>query len=119
MYGLPENFDASFLVDRNLEMICFNINQVTFLFDEHTMITVEGSVLHQLSESDDISSPVSPPIYESSLMQLLERSVSRAFGDEDGTLTLVFDNGHVLKCLDTYSKRESYQIVHGEHVVIV
>ena len=73
MYGLPEDFDGSFLVDRNLEMICFNINQVTFLFDEHTMITVEGSVLHQLSESDTISTAISPPIYESSLMQLLAK----------------------------------------------
>lgn len=104
MYGLPENF---------------NINQVTFLFDEHTMIIVEGGVLHQLSESDDISSAISPPIYESSLMQLLEHSISKAFGDKTGTLTMVSDNGHILKCLDTSSKYESYQIVHGEQVIIV
>jgi hypothetical protein len=118
MYGLPKDFDASFLVGLTLEMVCFNINQVYLHFSDHVMITIEGDLVHQISPSDDTSN-ISPPIHESNLMQLLEHSVSNAFGDDEGTLTMVFDNGQTLKCLDTSPNYESYQIKHGEHIIIV
>jgi hypothetical protein len=40
------------------------------------------------------------PFSESDLMQLLEHKISAVSGKKDGTLTLVFDDGQILKCYD-------------------
>ena len=119
MYGLPKDFDATFLVGLTLEMICFNINQVYLHFSDHVMITIEGDFLYQVSPSDNASRTTSPPILKSNLMQLLEHSVSKASGDKDGTLTMVFDNGQIIKLLDTLPNYESYKFKHGERTIIV
>lgn len=119
MYGLPKDFDASFLVGLTLEMVCFNINQVYLHFSSHVLITIEGDFLYQASASDNTARTTRPPILETNLTKLLEHSVSRASGDKDGTLTMVFDNGHVLKCLDTSPNYEAYKIKHGDRTIIV
>ncbi|MHB8755297.1 MAG: DUF6188 family protein [Candidatus Acidiferrales bacterium] len=118
MYGLPANFDSSFLVGRNLEMICFSSSQVYLHFDDQVTITIEGEFSYQLQRSEPDVQAIHMPIMESKLMHLLEHSISEAAGDGNGTLTLVFDNGHVLKCFEA-SGYESYQIKHGAARLIV
>lgn len=118
MYGLPVDFDGSFLVGRNLEMICFSSNQIYLHFDDHVTVTIEGEFSYRPQPSEADAQPIHMPIMESKLMQLLEHSISEAAGDEDGTLTLVFDNGHVLKCFEA-SGYESYQIKHATGRLIV
>lgn len=118
MYGLPVDFDGSFLVGRNLEMICFSSNQIYLHFDNQVTVTIEGEFSYQPQRCEADAQPSHIPIMESKLMQLLEHSISEAAGDEDGTLTLVFDNGHVLKCFDA-SDYESYQINYGTGRLII
>ena len=119
MYKLPQNFDATFLIGRKLEMICFNANQVYLHFDGSVTITIESAFSHQHTRSEANMSIIKVPVSESDLMQLLEHAISAASGDTDGTLTVVFDNGHTLKCFDTSPQYESYQIKRGESVIIV
>ena len=52
-------------------------------------------------------------------MQLAGHSVVSATGIEDGTLTLTFDNGHVLQCLDDKLNFECFSFTDGEKVWIV
>ena len=75
MFGLPENFDGTFFVGRTLEMICFNINQVFFHFDDHITVRVEGSFAYERGPSESEASPLHPPVPTSNLMELLEHSV--------------------------------------------
>ena len=43
----------------------------------------------------------------------------KAFGDDEGTLTMEFDDGQILQCLEARSPYESYQIIQGDHQIIV
>jgi hypothetical protein len=119
MYGLPTNFDGKFLVGLTLEQICFNQNQVALHFDNDVSIVVESAFSHEGYQSASPAQPLDVPVASSDLMQLLGCSISNASGDKAGTLTLVFDNGHALKCFDTAREYESYRIEHGGKVVIV
>lgn len=119
MYGLPENFDASFFVGRTLEMIRFNANQIYLHFDDHMTITIEGSFSHQHARSSTNPQVVSVPVKQSALMQLLEQKVISVSADRDGTLTLVFDDGQIFTCYDQSANYESYQIKHGDEVIVV
>ena len=118
MYGLPENFDTSFIQGQTLEMVSFNANQLYLHFSGHVMITVEATFLYQESASQP-AKPVQVPVKESNLMQLVEHTVTKASGDKNGTLSLFFDNGQTFQCFDSSKNYESYQIKIGEKVVIV
>jgi hypothetical protein len=113
MYGLPKDFDGSFLVGRTLEMVCFNQTQVYLHFDEHVSIAIESAFSCGTEEVVDV------PVKESHLMELLGSSVSVARGDENGTLGLLFDGGQVLKIYDTTKQYESYTITYGGKEIIV
>ena len=51
-------------------------------------------------------------------MVLLGHSILKAFGDDEGTLTIEFDNGRVLQCFDQPAY-EAYHIIQGEDEIIV
>ena len=118
MYGLPPNFDTSVFVGKTLQMICFNANQIYLHFASDLVLTIEGKFLHKKGAADQLAQALAVPITTSDLMLLLERSVSIASGSEDGTLTLVFDNRHILKCFDD-RQYESYRIKNGDEEIII
>jgi hypothetical protein len=118
MYGLPKDFDAPSLIGLTLEMVCFNISQIYLHFDHHVMITVEGTLTYQSKLNGNVQK-LSPPVVETNLMQLVGHKVTHAVGTPDGTLSLTFDNGHVVECLDDSPDYESYQIAIGGKTVVV
>lgn len=119
MYGLPSDFDAKFLFERTLEQICFNQNQIALHFDDNISIIVESAFSHDGNQPPSETRVIEVPVSHSDLMQLVGFSVSDASGDKDGTLTLVFDNGHVFRCFDTSPKYESYKIdVRGTTIIV-
>ena len=81
-------------------------------------MTIEGKFLHKKGAQTHLAPVLAVPTITSDLMLLLERSVSIASGSEDGTLTLVFDNRHILKCFDD-RHYESYRIKNGDEEIIV
>ena len=96
MYGLPSDFDAKVFVERTLEQICFNQNQIALHFDDNVSIIVESAFSHDGNQPLSETRVVEVPVSHSDLMQLVGFSVSEASGDKDGTLTLVFDNATFL-----------------------
>src|SRR5262245_46744506 len=118
MYGLPPDFDIKIFVGRNLELICFNENQIALHFNDDLSIVIESAFSHQ-SESSSKTQVAEIPVLESDLMQLLGRTITEGSGDKNGTLTLKFDNGHILNVFDTSSQYESYQIKYRGNVMII
>jgi len=118
MYGLPKDHDASFLVGHTLEMICFTENTISFHFGDKIIITVEGVFSYQESKDDRDIELIEVPVKESNLMYLMGKEVSHAQCSEDGTLSLQFNNGHVLRCHDT-PHYESYKIARGDEEIII
>jgi len=119
MYGLPVDFTGAFFVGRTLESITFSENAVILAFDGRVSVSVESSLRHQFAADNGQGTVQSLPLSESKLMQLLGRSVTKAEGDRDGTLTLLFDNEHVLYVFDDQAQYESYLINDGEHEIVV
>jgi hypothetical protein len=117
MYGLPKDFDGSSLIGRTLEMVCFNLNQISLHFGDHVMITVEGALTYQ--SVSGVVQKLSPPVVETNIMQLVGRELVRVVGSPGGTLSLTFDNGHIVECLDTSADYESYRISFGGQMIIV
>ncbi|MHC4525129.1 MAG: DUF6188 family protein [Planctomycetota bacterium] len=113
MYGLPKDFDGTFLVGRTLEMVCFAQYQVFLHFDPEITITIESSFSYQ---SDQM---ISVPVKKSDLMNLLGISVKEVQGDKNGTLSLTFTNGEILKIYDNSEQYESYRIAYKGTEIIV
>jgi len=118
MYKLPSDFDTTFLIGAVLEMICFNANQIYFHFNRNISFVVENNVFYTEARTA-VEKKVDVSCNESNLMQLLEHAIEQAKADSSGTLTTVFDNGAVLKLVDTSEQYESYKIVVGDKVTIV
>ena len=106
MYKLPYNFDGSFLIGRILEQVCFNLNQICLHFDNNVSIVVESSFSYQYLDCEQNCQLIDVPVLKSDIMQLLGEQVSHVSGDEKGTLSLIFDNGHIFRCYDTSTQYE-------------
>jgi hypothetical protein len=119
MYKLPKDFTGAFLIGRTLESIHFSTNNVILHFSDDVVITIESTFLHYDTRSEAMSQVASIPVIQSSLMRLLGQPISEASGDEQGTLTLTFKNGHVLEIYDSATHYESYSIKHGDRLIIV
>jgi hypothetical protein len=118
MYGLPADFDGKILIGRNLEQVSFTENQILLNFDRDVSIDIGSAFSHRPLESI-FTARTEVPVTVSDLMWLLGRSVSDASGDDEGTLRVRFDNGHIVEIFDTSPQYESYQIRYGEKVIIV
>jgi hypothetical protein len=112
MYGLPADYDASFFVGRELEGVFFSVNTIHFHFADAVSITLTGSFVHRRT-IDDPGETQTVPVASSSLMTLTGKQVREARATPDGTLTLTFDDGQVLVCLDESGPYESYEIQNG------
>jgi hypothetical protein len=120
MNRIPADVDISVLNDHTLEMICFNANQIYFHFDGHISIVAETNFKYEQSPGGNDTSEISIPATQSDLMKLLEHRVSNSLIEEQHILTIVFDNGHVLRFSDTApGLYESYRLTIGNRTIIV
>lgn len=118
MYGLPPDFDATVIMGKRLDLVCFSANTITLSFEGYILITIMGSFTYQ-KNLNVIANKQSVPVSCSALMSLTDKVVQHAEGSQDGTLTLHFDNGHVLTLLDDSQEYESYNIRVGSKEIIV
>lgn len=118
MYGLPKEVDLTFLEKQTLVQVCFGSNQVILNFHENVSISIESSFLCGEGEVAMFTYET-PTEAAPALLKFLHADVTTALGEVDGTLTLRFNNGGVLKILDDSKQYESYMIVHGDRTIIV
>jgi hypothetical protein len=119
VYGLPKDFYGSRLVGRFLEQIFFGLYQIQLRFDQRLTIAVTSSLAYRDSPEDpEVIEIPDLPVAKANLLQLLHHRILRSFGDQGGTLTIEFDNGHVLQCFDQ-PHYEAYEIRLGDEHIIV
>lgn len=122
MYGLPEGLDLSFFVGKALGDIRFAVSNIHFAFQGNIWITLLSSFQHQQkADVDDnrIGVMQSLPVTHTTLMSLLELTVTEVHGDEKGTLSLIFSDGQVLRLFDDNTAYEAYSFSDGEHEYFV
>lgn len=119
MFGLPKDFDGSIFLSRTLEQICLNENTIYFHFDRGIFISVESAYSYFEADlvSDDQLTEV--PKFDANVLRLLGKSIRRATGSSDGTLSLVFETGQMLKIFDTSDQYESYKMDFDNKTIIV
>jgi len=118
MYGLPSNFDASAFVGTELVQISFTSNTVHFVFEPDIQLTIEASFIIQ-PNSDMPPVEDLPPVKTSCVMTLIGKKVHSAKGSTNGTLTLQFEGGGTIICLDDSENYESYKIlIRGNEIVV-
>jgi hypothetical protein len=89
---------------------------ITLGLDEEVSISLLSSFVHK---TKDVELRDVVPVAGSRLMRLIGARVQAAKGDVDGTLTLTFDDGQILECLDDSDQYESYQIRNGTNETVV
>jgi hypothetical protein len=119
VYKLPKDFDGQFFIGRILEYVTFSAYAVDFGFDEHVAVQVLSSLQHQSPTESEKSEVQTVPLTHSKLMQITGQSVVQVKGDEDGTLTLFFNNGHIIRIFDDTPHYESYSINDGKRDIYV
>jgi hypothetical protein len=95
-----------------LEYVSFSANTVHLGFDGDTAITVFSSLEHRVARDGAEPAVQSVPLSCSHMMQLAGQSVLEADGDQEGTLTLVFENQQIVRIFDDTPNYESYLITH-------
>jgi Family of unknown function (DUF6188) len=116
MYGLPEDFDATFLLGATLVQVCVGSHEVILRFAEDIDITIECDV--------DVVTPAESVVMESApeigsaFIPVLNQRVTAAHGSPDGDLMI--ELGAVRFTLhDSSESYESYQVRNGDHLVVV
>lgn len=115
MYGLNPDVDLSFFIGKELMQVAVGSYDVQLHFYESVSLSVQGRIEH-ISEGvvTEWIGDENKPLAAASLLGLLGSSVTSVQGDSDGTLTVHFTNGDLLKIFDDNEHYESYQINPGD-----
>jgi hypothetical protein len=119
MYGLPADFDGAFFTGRVVEEVSFTTSSIVISFDQRVAITIESAFEHVVDAMPGQSQIVYVPVCESKLMALIGLPVRATEAKQDGTLTLFFDGGQILRCIDDKPNYESYIIRNGDNEIYV
>ena len=119
MYGLKPDVDLSFFVRRELNQVAVGSYNIQLNFDGPVLslgvqsllsLSVQSRIKHSSKRSvKEWKGDANMPLAAASLLGLLGSSVVSVQGDPDGTLTLEFSNGDVVRVFDTEGY-EAYQI---------
>ena len=118
MYGLPKDFDEAAFVGQELVQVSFSVNTIHFVFDGKASLTLLSTFIYSPSLNDAVHRET-VPVSSSGLMELIGNKVKSARATSDGQLTLVFENGGSLTCVDDSIEYESYYICIGDKEIIV
>jgi hypothetical protein len=119
MYGLPKNIDLSFLVGKTIIQVCVGFNEIILNLDEgHISICIQSACACH-SEDGSTLQIEAYPVSASTICGLLGKPITQAQGEENGTLTIKFLGGSVFTVYDDDKQYESYQIKHGDKLIVV
>jgi hypothetical protein len=119
MYGLPKDFDTSFLLGKRLELVCFSENTVNLHFDEGLLFTIESGYIYEVPKLGSVDEVLEIPVRSSNIMRILGVAIVDALARSDGTLVVTFENGNKLTLFDPNAQYESYRIDYNNLTIIV
>lgn len=117
MYGLAQDADLTFFVNRQLLQVCLGPHQVIVKFDGR--VSINSSSTMQVSVSTGAVRSDDPRVLGPALLGLLTDTVTGVQWSTDGTIRLAFAGGGSLQLVDDASPFESYEIQHGEGLIVV
>jgi hypothetical protein len=120
LYGLSKNIDVSFLAGRQVEQIAIGVYQIQFGFDEDVIISVQSQFVYFDGQQEWTWKPEPDATHTAARTVALLAATIRSFeSQENGTLFLVFSNGHRLSIFDSSKEHESYGITRpGQSIVV-
>jgi hypothetical protein len=123
VYGIPKDLDLSFFAGKRLDQVSFAAGMVFIRFDDKVEVRLESTYQHQSKQDIDhfrTGTMQSVPVrHSSTLMQAVGHYCVSASGDDEGTLTLEFDDGQVIRCIEERTPYESYEIINGDDEWVV
>lgn len=119
MYSLPQNFDSSFLLEKQVESVCFLEYQVNIYLSERTFLQIEGSFeFVDASGTADVSTNF--PILCSRLPGIAGDFIKEVVFDRpSGNIRLEFGKGATLLVYGDSGPYESYRLSSGTEDIIV
>lgn len=119
MHGLPESFDPSFLMEKEVETLTFTTYQTNIQFDGGVWLQIEGG--YTLSLNVEVIETVREfPIAQSSLMQLIGKKITNvSFVRRNGDIELTLEDGYKLFLEGDIGPYESYRFFDGQKEIIV
>jgi Family of unknown function (DUF6188) len=120
MYGLSKDIDLSFLNHREVGQVAVGVYQIIFGFDEDVRIFVESQFNYFDGQDEWIWKP-EPGAEQiaARTLALLGATIESFESCEDGTLALLFSNGHRLTILDSSKEYQSYDITRPGLTIVV
>ena len=118
MYGLPQNVNLAFFAGRTLLQVCIGAHDLILNFDGNVSVTVTSSV-GCIGPDGAIQQYVNFRLAAPAVLDLLNHVIVSAEGDQEGTLTLKFQDGGTLSIYDDSKEYESYIIRSNEQVIVV
>lgn len=119
MYSLPQNFDSSFLVGKQVENVCFLEYQVNIYFSESAFLQIEGA-FEFVDASGTVDAQTDFPILCSRLPGIAGDFVEEAeFDRASGNIRIVFVKGATLLVYGDSGPYESYRLSSGTGDIIV
>jgi hypothetical protein len=120
MYGLNKDIDLKFLNGRESIQIAIGVYQIQFAFDEDVRVSVEGEFRYFDGGTEVVWKPEPDfPQIAARTVALLGATIESFEGRENGTLTLIFSNGHRLIIPDSSQEYESYTITCPGRTIVV
>jgi len=118
MYGLSKGENLDFLKGVKLLQLCIGSNEVILNFSRDISITIE-SRLDFLSHAQSSVTTEAGPASAATLAKLLSDTITGVRGSSDGAIHLSFAKGTGLVIHDSSGEYESYQIKHGDEIIVV
>lgn len=118
VHGIPDSDTFAFIEGRVLEQLCFGQPSLILNFDDDLSITVEGSLGIALPGAEEITVDDALGV-ASTLVRLISDVVADTGVSDSRSISLTFGGGQILRLIDNSEQYESFQIRHGDHLIIV
>jgi hypothetical protein len=118
MYSIPKDFDGSFLLNKDIETICFGQYQVNLHFAAGAWLQIEGEFEHY-SRDGLLQRGQGFPIVQTTLLRLLGTTATNASFSEAGSLQLEMSNGDRLVVMGNNGMYEAYRLFDGKNETVI
>lgn len=118
MYGIPVGETFAFIEGRVLEQLCFGRHELILNFDDGLSITVEGALGITLAGAGEFVVDDALDI-ASVLAGLISDTVTAIEVNDPRSFSMRFAQGHIVRLIDSSRRYESFQVRHGDYLIVV
>ncbi|MEO5889699.1 MAG: hypothetical protein ABIQ31_05565 [Ferruginibacter sp.] len=118
MYGLPNNIDLNFLIQRQLLQICFGENEMIMNFDDNLSITLTSKCAFSF-DGDNLQIIENYSTSASLICNLIGHFINEIKASENGTLAMNFSGNNIFILYDDDKFYESYWIKSKTSIIVV